>query len=106
MIVEGNPDFVFICKGRKFFGDLIRALGSDSDTPKRLRHLEVELDLFIRLAKRQLMEMNVDARVIVHFAQVAALRQLGLALGVSWRWLRFRRAARAIAPATAADAGE
>src|SRR5438552_18217042 len=103
--MEGDPDFVLIRKWRELFSHLIRTLGGDADAPERFRHLEVELDFLVRLTKRQLVEVNGDAGIIVQFAQVTALRQLRLALGISERCFRFRGTTRAVAPATAADAG-
>ena len=72
-----------------------------------LCHLEIEINLLIRPAERELVVMNIHASVIVHFAQFTAFSQLRLALGVGrflgwWLW----RAARAAASAAAADPGK
>ncbi len=76
MVVEGDPDLVLVGEGRELLGHWLRTLQSDASAAQRLGHLEVEVDRLIRLAKADLMNVDVDACIIVHFPQLRALGQL------------------------------
>ena len=54
------------------------ALGGDGLAPQRLGHLEVEVDLLVGLAEGELVDVDVDAGVVVHLADLLALGQLRL----------------------------
>ena len=110
MVVEGDPDLVLLGERGEALGLLVVALGGDGLAAQGLGDLEVEVDVVVGRAERELVDVDVDAGVVVHLAQLLALGKLRLAqlgaVGIAHRG-RCRLlgvVARAAAPATSAPA--
>ena len=86
MVVESDPNFVLFRKGREPLCLRVISFGGDSGATQCPGHEKIEFYLFIRLAERQLVQVDVDPRPVVELSKFAAFPQLRLALGVGWRW--------------------
>ena len=82
VVVEADPDLVLVRKRCHTRGEDGVALGGHASAAQRLGHEEAELDLLIRLPEAHLVDVNVDARVVIHLPQITALRELLLPLRV------------------------
>src|SRR5206468_2497412 len=83
--VEADPDLVLVGEGRELPGHRLRTLQGDADAAQRPGHLEVEVDRLVRLAEGDLVEVDVDARIVVYLAHLGAPGQLRLASFVGRR---------------------
>jgi hypothetical protein len=73
---------VLVRKRRDTRGEDGIALRGHGRAAQRLGHEEVELDLLIRLTEAHLVDVNVHARVVVHFPHLNALGDLLLTLRI------------------------
>ena len=79
VIVERDVDLVLLGERRELLGQLVVALGGDRLAAEGLGDLEVEVDVVVGLAEGDLVDVDVDAGVVVHLAKLLALGQLRLA---------------------------
>src|SRR5688500_9520292 len=80
VVVEGDPDPVLVGEGGEAAREVLVALGGDGDAAERLGDLEVEIDFLVRLSEGDLVDVDVDAGVVVHLAEVDAPGELRFAL--------------------------
>src|SRR5688572_9019423 len=65
VIMKTDPDFVLIGKRRESFGEGLVAFSRDARAPERLGHLEIEVNVLVRLAERNFVQVNVNACVVI-----------------------------------------